>query len=181
MVEAGNVMKYLLALSCCLLGLSCQVTSPHPLKNFHQVDGHLCRSAQPTATNVSALEQQGITEVLSLRRFHDDADLPLGKGIVAHHLPMRAGNLDRDDLLAAMRVIDQAQGKILVHCWHGSDRTGAVVACYRMVRQGWTADRAIAELRRQEFGYHAMIYPEIETLLRSLDVNAMRRALGSSR
>ncbi len=39
--------------------------------------------------------------------------------------------------------VRQHQGAVLVHCYHGCDRTGAVLACYLIARQGMTADQAI--------------------------------------
>ncbi len=85
--------------------------------------------------------------------------------------------MSEDDLIYALRVIKNAQKPILIHCWHGSDRTGATTAAYRIVVQGWSKDDAIAELRQPEFGYHEDWYPNIIELLKNLDVEKMRGAL----
>lgn len=34
---------------------------------------------------------------------------------------------------------------VFVHCQQGEDRTGAMVAIYRIARQGWTPEHAYAE------------------------------------
>lgn len=39
-------------------------------------------------------------------------------------------------------------GKVVVHCHHGLDRTGAVLACYLLHRYGITASQAIAAVRQ---------------------------------
>jgi protein tyrosine/serine phosphatase len=42
---------------------------------------------------------------------------------------------------------DKRNYPVLVHCFAGAHRTGAYVAVYRMEYDGWTNDKAIAELR----------------------------------
>ena len=37
---------------------------------------------------------------------------------------------------------------MFIHCKRGSDRTGTVVACYRISKEGWTDERAITEARQ---------------------------------
>lgn len=41
--------------------------------------------------------------------------------------------------------------KIFVHCRFGDDRTGMMIAAYRMGAEGWTAKEAMQEMH--EFGY----------------------------
>lgn len=43
-----------------------------------------------------------------------------------------------------LRVVD-AYGPCLVHCEAGQGRTGVMVACYRMARQGWGREAAVAD------------------------------------
>lgn len=45
----------------------------------------------------------------------------------------------------------QAQKPVLIHCQHGQDRTGLVVAAYRVRFQGWSKDWAMTEAR--QYGY----------------------------
>ena len=40
---------------------------------------------------------------------------------------------------------------MLVHCARGTCRTGALVALYRMERQGWTIEDVAAEMERQGY------------------------------
>lgn len=162
-----------------LLFCSCQAWFAGQPENFYQVDGKIWRSAQPRALQVRMLEKQGFTDLLSLRRLHDDEKIAETLSMRTHHVPMRAGDLEQNDICQALRIMDRTQGKLLVHCWHGADRTGAVIASYRMVRQDWTADRAIAELHDPRYGHHASIYPQIETFLRQLDVVKIRQLLDS--
>ena len=55
--------------------------------------------------------------------------------------------IDREDLLKVMQQIqhaEQNQQKVLLHCYHGSDRTGASVAMYRIIFQNWSTADALA-------------------------------------
>ncbi len=119
----------------------------------------------------------GVRSVLNLRDNHDDdAVKGLGQFRLAR-VPMEAGKVSREQLLQALRAIRDAPKPILVHCWHGSDRTGVVVAAYRIVFQGWSHDRAIDEFIQGGFGYHARIYPNLVALLKSIDAKEWRTEL----
>src|SRR2546430_2746714 len=47
-------------------------------------------------------------------------------------------------------------GKIFVHCEHGQDRTGLVVACYRVQAEGWS--KAKAEKEMFDHGFHKILH-----------------------
>ena len=46
-----------------------------------------------------------------------------------------------------MKILRDAPKPILVHCQHGSDRTGAVIALYRILFQNMSKVEAIKELK----------------------------------
>ena len=62
----------------------------------------------------------------------------------------RGANLNQH-LIAATEAFaaayDASNGPVLVHCWHGSDRTGCVCASHRIIFSGWSREQANAELR----------------------------------
>ncbi len=49
--------------------------------------------------------------------------------------------------------------KIFVHCHHGADRTGVMVAAFRSAMQNWTPQQALAEMKA--FGFHSFWYPRL--------------------
>jgi protein tyrosine/serine phosphatase len=49
-------------------------------------------------------------------------------------------------------VNDPANQPVYVHCVGGRHRTGVMTAVYRMTDDGWTADRAFAEMKQYKFG-----------------------------
>lgn len=145
------------------------------MKNFYRIDAKLYRSAQPDEAGFTTIKRLGITTVLSLRDFHSD-DEAEGLGLNLQRIEMEAGKITIPELIAALRIIRAADGPVLIHCWHGSDRTGTVSAIYRMVMQGWSAEAAIDELVNGGYGYHAL-YDNIPVLLRQADVAAIRTAV----
>jgi hypothetical protein len=44
-----------------------------------------------------------------------------------------------------------ADSKAYVHCAGGRHRTGSMIGVYRLVRNGWTADRAYAEMKAYDY------------------------------
>ena len=145
------------------------------LDNFYRVDQKLYRSAQPTASGMADLEKMGINHVLNLRYFHSDTEEAKLTQVTLHSVPMLAYYLLYPDLVKALRIIDKSDSPVLVHCLHGSDRTGAVVAAYRMVFQHWSKEKAIEEMERGGFGFHYQLFQNIPDFLRNLDVDKLRK------
>jgi tyrosine-protein phosphatase SIW14 len=146
------------------------------LKNWYQVDEKVYRSAQPGAADMKMAEAFGIREVLNLRNMYSDEDEAAGTTLILHRVETGAGDLTGDQITAALKIIRDARGPILVHCWYGSDRTGAVIAAYRVVMQGWSKDDAVDEMVNGGFGFHAR-YDNLVELIRGLDVEQIKREL----
>lgn len=142
--------------------------------NLHRISGRLYRSAQPTANGFLALETLGIHTVLNLRQYHDDDDEAAGTQLVLKHRWVNTGDFGDTEMLDALQTIAAAREPVLVHCWHGADRTGTVIALYRMVCQGWNREQALDELQYGGYGYHAM-FDNIPAYLRQVDVGKLRR------
>lgn len=183
-------MKRFLLLLCAVLLLAAPLhaaapVTPRPaswaqpvavtnLKNFYQLDAHVFRAAQPDEQGFAELKQRGIVTILNLRDYHSDDDEAEGLGLSLNRIEMDAGKITVDQLVAALRVIHQSQTPVLIHCWHGSDRTGTVSAAYRVVFQGWSREAAVDELINGGFGYHS-IYSNIPELIRTADFDAIKR------
>ena len=150
------------------------------LKNCFRVSDELYRSAQPRARDLPALGALAVKTVLDLRRYHADSVQFQRAGFHLEAEGMGAGNVTVPQLIAALRKFRAAPKPVLVHCWHGSDRTGFFVAGYRIVFQGWSRDAAIAELKQGGFGFNAARYPNIVRVLAGLDADSVRRQVLSA-
>lgn len=146
------------------------------LKNFYQLDGKVYRAAQPDAKGFRELEQLGIRNVLNFRDHHSDNDEAKGTAIRLHRIKMEAGEIKDGDVIEALRIIKDADGPVLIHCWHGSDRTGLISAMYRIVFQDWSKDAAIDELMHGGYGYHTM-YKNIPEYIRKMDVEKVKKTV----
>lgn len=176
------------ALCACRSDETIPASGPRPAKwaapvsvdspgNCYRVSDELYRAEQPEPKQLDDLKKLGVRTLLSLREYHAD-DAAFGRaGLTLARHPMAAGSVAPADLVIALRHIRNSPKPVLVHCWHGSDRTGFVVAGYRMAEQGWSAEEAIAELRDGGFGHHEVCYPNITRALRELDVAAIRAEL----
>ena len=151
-------------------------------ENLHRVTPTLYRSGQPRREDVAALEALGIRTVLSFRSFNsDERALRDHPGIERQRVRIDTWSINDDEVLRALIAIREAEkkGPVLVHCWHGADRTGVVIALYRMVVQGWTKDAARHEMFRGGYGYHTL-WRNIPRYLERVDVEAMREALAAA-
>lgn len=143
---------------------------------MHEVDVDIYRSGQPTTNDFAEFEKLGFKEVLNLRMFRSDKKKAKNSSLILHHKRMMAETICANDLLKALRIIKDRTGKLLIHCHHGSDRTGAVIAMYRIIFQGWTKEKAIDEMIYGGFGFHS-IYFNIPALINRINVKKFRKRL----
>lgn len=136
------------------------------LPNLHKVSDTLYRSAQPTPEGMTNLVAMGIKTVINLRKFHSDTD-EIGKlNLTPHRIPINTWDLEFDQAKTFLTLVaDTNNAPVLVHCLHGADRTGAMIALYRVAREGWTVEEALEEMTRGGYGYHA-VWRNLPTFIR---------------
>ena len=144
------------------------------LDNFYQIDEGVFRSKQPDEDAFKMLEKMGVKEVLNLRRYHSDDDEAEGTSINLHRIKINAGSITEEHIIEALKIIKNRKGPIVFHCWHGSDRTGAIAAAYRIIFNNWNKADAIDELENGNYGYHEKFYGNIKRLIRNLDVEGIK-------
>ena len=128
-------------------------TTAPGVPNFHRVNDSLYRGGQPSAQGFQNLAKLGVKTVVDLRI--PDGQSAWEKRIVERlgmryvHLPLHGGEIptQRDIDRAFGILLDSAQSPVFVHCREGKDRTGMIVACYRISHDGWTNARALAEAK----------------------------------
>jgi tyrosine-protein phosphatase SIW14 len=145
------------------------------LENCYRVSADLYRCEQPDKKDIGDLKTLGVRSILNLRRWNSDPRAFEQAGFTPLLQRMEADDLTVDDLVAALRLFRVSPKPVIVHCWHGSDRTGSVVAAYRIVFQNWTPAAALDELRYGGYGYHEKSFPNIMRLFEALDADALRK------
>ena len=145
------------------------------IPNFHQVSDGLYRGAQPTAEGMAELKRMGIRTVINLRSLHSDRDRIGDTGLAYEHIYMKAWHPEDEEVVRFLQIVtDENRTPVFVHCKLGSDRTGAMVAVYRVVVEGWTMDEAIGETTEGGFGFNSD-WDTLADYLNALDLDDIRR------
>ena len=147
-----------------------------PVENFYQVAPGLYRSAQPSAEAFKELEKFGIVTVINLREKHSDAPLIQNTGLRLIEVPTNTWEMGDNEVIAVLNLIKNEPRPILVHCRHGADRTGLMMAVYRIIFEGWTREAALEELRDGGYGYHR-IWTNIPKYIERFDRDKIERAV----
>jgi tyrosine-protein phosphatase SIW14 len=144
------------------------------LENCYLVADGFYRSEQPSKSNMTAVENSGIKSLVNLRNIRKDKRKSKGTGLQLVHIPINTWRMSYDDVVLGLSAVMKADKPVLLHCIHGSDRTGVVTAAYRMTEQGWTKEAAIDEFLNGGYGYHSGWFPNILRLLESLDAEKLK-------
>jgi protein tyrosine/serine phosphatase len=145
--------------------------------NLFKVDEGLYRSAQPSDEGMKRLKALGVRTVIDLRAFHGDHAATSAAGLLDEELSVKTWHIEDEDVVRVMKLLaDPTGAPYLIHCQHGADRTGLMVAMYRILRQHWTKDAAIAEMTQGGFGFHP-VWSNIVEYVRKADVEALGAAL----
>jgi hypothetical protein len=153
------------------------------LPNLYRVNASLYRSAQPSRAGFALLESRPslangdppINTVVSLRAFNDDSSLvATPSALHLEEISFKTWHPEDEDVVKFLRIATTpALQPVLVHCRHGSDRTGTMVAVYRIVVEGWTKAQAVDEMVHGGFGFHPM-WQNLLRYIDALDVDAIR-------
>ncbi|MCE4054611.1 dual specificity protein phosphatase family protein [Pseudomonas sp. Au-Pse12] len=147
--------------------------------NLYQMSPTLYRSALPDKGAVPLLQQLKVATVINFLP-ESDASWLSAPDINQVQLPYRTNHVDDADVLKALRAIQsaEAQGPVLMHCKHGSDRTGLMAAMYRVVVQGWSKEDALNEMTQGGFGDSSHFKDGIRYMMQA-DVDKLRTALAN--
>ncbi len=143
-------------------------------KNLYKVNDTIYRSEQPDSLGFVAINKMGVKSVLSLRSSHSDTRLVYKLPLKLYNVKMAAEQITDDDIVAALWILKNSPKPVIVHCAHGSDRTGAVLAMYRIIFQNWTKEQAITEMKEGGYGFHKT-YINISHYINKVDVERIKQ------
>lgn len=166
------------ALGFCLSGyavesqaksISCDDNLGSAIPNFCQVTPRmLWRGAKPDKEGAAWLVQQGVRTVVNLELLHDDLETfeqvrldNTGKYQIGYYrvrdwepLPAVAPDVTDKHVAQFLAIMQQAPKPVYVHCRSGENRTGLMVAAYRVIVEGEDKDdvieAAVAEMASYE-------------------------------
>ena len=153
-IEMLSVRLFPQALLCLALAGPTFAGAPvKGIKNFMQVDEHVYRGAQPSDDGVASLAGLGVKTVIDLRepgaRSQAEENAVKSAGMAYVNVPMTGLTPPSDREIEKILGIleDKTSGPVFVHCMRGADRTGAVIAAYRIDHDGWDNRRALNEAK----------------------------------
>lgn len=142
--------------------------SPPPeavLPNFTRVHDYLWRGAAPRSGGLEELAHLGVKTIIDFRRSPDTVAAEYAK---AQELGINYVNLPTGDFVPTQelqqrffQIIGEAatspdKGPVFVHCAHGSDRTGYMIAMWRLRHDHWSIAEAFTEAIGRGFLIHKL-------------------------
>jgi protein-tyrosine phosphatase len=136
------------------------------IKNFGQVTPRLYRGAQPADKGYELLEKMGVDIIVDFRNEKDLIERER-QAVETRHIrfisiPWSAFHDPTTEQVRQFFQIlrENPEKRIFVHCEVGADRTGTMVALYRIATQGWAVDDAVREMKA--YHYHRFWFSHLE-------------------
>jgi protein-tyrosine phosphatase len=119
-------------------------------------------------------------DVKTLINFNDrtaESEAKIAEDLCLNYLPLPDNPFfdagDQQLHLAFMKAVRDAErngeAPVYVHCRTGLDRAGLAVGVYRIVECNWTAEQALAELRRYQRPLYAMFFARYQDILHEVE------------
>jgi protein tyrosine phosphatase (PTP) superfamily phosphohydrolase (DUF442 family) len=141
--------------------VACPNNLGSPIQNFCVATPDvLWRGARPDKDGVAWLIQNGVRTIVNLELIHDDKssfdhviiadDKKLQVGYFRirdwEPLPILSASAVDDHVAHFLAIISQQPKPVYVHCRSGMNRTGVMVAAYRVLIEGMNEETAIKEM-----------------------------------
>jgi len=152
-----------------------QKETPDLLEKVLYVDNCLFRGPMPGITGIKKLKNNKnidiIIDLKILSKKHREKlkNKANSLGMKYYNIPINSfRGPEKKDEKAFLEIINKAQKKkknVYVHCLHGVDRTGSLIARYRMKIQGWNFEKAFQEMWNLGHKKHYKLFPEFKKYL----------------
>ena len=142
----------------------CAAHLASPIENFCEViPNTLWRGAKPTKESTKWLIQIGVKTIINLELIHDDADIlkeiPLAKSVDYYRVPTWepfyavAHDKADEDVIRFLTIAKYAKPPMYVHCRAGENRTGVMIAAYKIILQNQHSPEQVAAVIKEMQSY----------------------------
>jgi protein tyrosine/serine phosphatase len=159
MKSAVRYFSFLLVISFANFAQAQKAHDKKDLPNFYAVNANLYRGGQPTEAGVKRLAGMGVKTIVNLRGADENSfkEKAWAQNAGIKFIAVDLSNWFRPktpDIEQIIKYIEAPENQpVFVHCKRGADRTGTIVAAYRISREGWTGKQANAEAKKFGFGW----------------------------
>ena len=121
--------------------------------NFGKVNDGLYRGAQPDAVGIKNLARLGVKTIINLRITNElwkaEPVEANANGITYTNVPLKGLGRPSDAQVATLlTLMETLPAPVFIHCQFGCDRTGTIVACYRIKHHNWSGKSALEEAKK---------------------------------
>lgn len=137
-----------------------------------RVTSQLYRGGQPDARGWSELKTLGVDLVVNFRHepeaIASERTLVEAQGMRYASIPWRGKeNPKPQQVQAFLELLRANAGRtVFVHCERGSERTGVMIAAYRIGTERWTPAQALEEM--EAFGFRGLRFGHLKRFVREL-------------
>jgi protein tyrosine/serine phosphatase len=144
--------------------------SDEDICNFHQVDANLYRGGRPRPSAYPKLAELGIRTIINLEEpeyaerekaaveeFNRDLKPEVRIDFISFPIDqteIATDGVPHEQLRDLFQQMQKARKPIFIHCYHGKDRAGVIVALYRMLRREKSYEEATEEALHYRLSQH---------------------------
>lgn len=146
--QSGLLVILLLA-----AGLAFAQKDDPPIRNFMRVNEQFCTGAQPKLEHLARLKDDGVKAIINLRlpsehRAEEEEAMAKKLGLRYFNIPVAYGDPKEEQATEFLKLTDDPKNRpAFIHC-AGAVRVGAFWMIRRVLRDGWTIERAEEEAKK---------------------------------
>jgi len=151
-------------------GVSAEKLDRPGIPNLGKVSETLYRGGQPEEEGFEELKKLGLQIVVNLRETEKAAkdERQRVEALKMKYVEIPWSGFDHPDSGQVAQFLDLLKQnptkKVFVHCRRGAERTGVMVAAYRMAFERWTPEQALHEM--EEFKFRGLIFRHLKKYVR---------------
>jgi len=124
-----------------------------PIRNFLRVNEQFCTGGQPRVEHLASLKKDGVTTIINLRptgehRAAEEEAMAKELGLRYFNIPVVFADPKDEQVEEFLKITDDPKNRpAFIHC-AGAIRVGAFWMIRRVLRDGWTLEKAEEEAKK---------------------------------